>query len=83
VEAKSNPKMAPLRKATVSLVKDRYKLIHYFGYGKAKDRHELYDIINDPEERQDLLNQEKSIAADLQDEMDSKVEAANQAFLRE
>lgn len=83
VEAKSNPKMAPLRKATVSLIKDRYKLIHYFGYGKAKGRRELYDIINDPEERQDLLDQEKSIATDLQIEMDAKVKAVDQAFLRE
>lgn len=78
VEAKLNPKYQPLTKGTVSLVRDRYKLIHYFGYDGHENEYELYDHVNDPEEVDDLYSSLKSVAADLQSELKEKLHEANQ-----
>ena len=81
VEAKSNPKHAPLTKCTVALVKDQYKLIHYFGYDSYENEYELYDLVNDPEEMEDLYLSKKSVAADLQSELEEKLREVNQPYL--
>jgi arylsulfatase A-like enzyme len=81
VEAKANPAFSPLRKATVALIRGKYKLVHYLGYKNYKDNYELYDLEDDPEE---LTNRypEDSLAKDLQAELDQKLEETNQLFLR-
>lgn len=81
VEAKSNPMYAPLTKATVALVKDSYKLIHYFGYDGYENEYELYDLASDPEELEDLYLSKGSVAADLQNELEEKLREANQPYL--
>ncbi len=81
VEAKRNPKHAPLTIATVALVKDQYKLIHYFGYDGYENEYELYDVVNDPEEMEDLYLSRKSIVADLQSELEQKLREVNQPYL--
>jgi arylsulfatase A-like enzyme len=78
VEAKGNPKQAPLSKGTAALIKGQYKLIHYFGYSGYEDRYELYDLANDPEEMEDLISSSKSVAADLQSELRGKLDQVNQ-----
>ena len=50
VEAKVNPGTMPLRKATLAMVKDQYKLIHYRGYKGHSDVWELNNLTDDPEE---------------------------------
>jgi arylsulfatase A-like enzyme len=68
VEAKSNPKYAPLRKRTVSLIKDHYKLVHYCGYKEYGDgdTYEMYNLNDDPEELNNIYSSRKSVASDLQ-----------------
>jgi len=68
VEAKSNPKWGPLRRATVALVGDRYKLIRYVGYDGLESEYELYDLIQDLEEQADLAGDVR-LAKELQDEL--------------
>jgi len=80
VEAKSNPKQAPLTKATLALVNDQYKLVHYFGYGDHQDDYELFDLLNDPEELQDLYDTKKSTASELKDLLEERLRSANQPF---
>jgi len=80
VEAKSNPKQAALTKGTVALIKDQYKLIHYFGYGGYRNEYELYDLVNDPEEMEDLYLSNKLVAADLQSELEDKLAEVNQPY---
>ena len=80
VEAKSNPKHAPLTKATMALIKDQYKLIHYFGYDGYENEYELYDLANDPDEMEDLYLSRRSIAADLQSELEEKLQKVNQTY---
>jgi arylsulfatase A-like enzyme len=81
VEATSNSKQAPLTKGTVALVKGQYKLIHYFGYSGYEDEYELYDLVNDPEETEDLFLMRKSVAADLQSELKEKLKEVNQPYV--
>jgi len=66
IEAKSNPKYAPLRKRTVSLIKDHYRLVHYLGYKEYDDIYEMYDLHDDPEELNNICFSRKSVASELQ-----------------
>jgi arylsulfatase A-like enzyme len=81
VEAKSNPIWSPLVKSTVALIKDRYKLIHYSGHPRCRNQYELYDLVNDPEELKDLYGLEKTVAGDMQDELEGKLEEANRPYI--
>ncbi len=65
VEAKSNPSLSPLRKATWAIIRDRYKLIYYSGYEGFDEIFELYDLFDDPEELNDLYMIKQGIASDL------------------
>jgi arylsulfatase A-like enzyme len=78
IEAKENPKHAPLTKGTIALIRGRYKLIHYFGYDGYENEYELYDLVNDPEEMENLYLSRKSIAADLRRELKKKRREVNQ-----
>lgn len=81
VEAKSNAKQAPLTKATISMIKDQYKLIHYLGYDSGyNDLYELYDLENDPEELNDLYDSGSGVSVDLQSELTAKLEEVNRPY---
>ncbi len=83
VEAKSNAKQAPLTKATISMIKDQYKVIYYRGYEAGYDNlYELYDLQNDPEELNDLNDSNSGIAAALQSELTAKLEEVNRPYSR-
>ncbi|MFC1879657.1 sulfatase [Chloroflexota bacterium] len=58
IEAKENSMNRPLRKATFAIIRGRYKLIHYRGYEQFHEIDELYDLVNDPEEMDDISAQE-------------------------
>jgi arylsulfatase A-like enzyme len=77
VEALSNPKIGPLRKATVAMIRGRYKLIHYFGYEGYHDQYELYDLENDPEERENLYPLRTDLADELSQVLVTKLDEIN------
>ena len=79
VEAKSNPKYAPLTKGTVAMVTDEYKIIHYLSSKESGVDFETYDLKNDPEERKDLSMTNNSMAEDLKGILLNKIEEVNQA----
>jgi arylsulfatase A-like enzyme len=79
VEAKANPAYQPLHKATVVLIRDRYKLVHYLGYKSYNDVYEFYDLGNDPEELQNLYPDHPA-ARELQAELDRQLARVNQRF---
>ncbi|MFC1997193.1 sulfatase [Chloroflexota bacterium] len=81
VEAKSNPKHQPLNKMTVALIKGQYKLIYYTGYGQKIPQYELFDIENDPEEREDLSSTHKSVADGLYGIIREKITEVNRPFI--
>ncbi|MCB8968172.1 MAG: sulfatase-like hydrolase/transferase [Ardenticatenaceae bacterium] len=81
LEAKSNPKQAPLHKATATLIKDDYKLIYYTGLAKG-DVYELYHVADDAEELTNLYETKPAIAADLQAELAQKLDEVNEPYQR-
>ena len=81
LEAKQNPKMAPLTNASVSLIKGDYKLIHYLGYDDDVPEYELFDLANDPEELSDRIKASKGVAQELQDILQAKLKEVNQRYL--
>jgi choline-sulfatase len=80
LEAKENPKNAPLTKRTVAMIKEQYKLIHYLGYKGFEDVYELYDLESDPEELFDLYGIKNGIASAMRDELLLKMEEVNRPY---
>ena len=56
-------------------------MIMYHGYeAYPEDAFELYDIENDPEELDDLMTKQSSVADELKNMLVRKFEAANKPF---
>jgi len=81
VEAKKNPANLPLTKATTVLIKDNYKLIHYFGYKHYNDEYELYDLKNDPNEINNIFPS-YPYSLDLKSILNSQEELSDQPYLK-
>ena len=77
LEAKNNRKTGPLTEATLVLIKDQYKLIHYFGYEASEDWYELFDVVNDPEERTNLYQADDPLSTTLRQELLAQLDAIN------
>ena len=65
-EGKRSSKWASLTTATAAVRIGRYKLCQYLGYPGHENEVELYDLDNDPDERDDLATDRRGLAADLQ-----------------
>jgi arylsulfatase A-like enzyme len=74
VEAKSNPRVGPLKIATVAMIKDKHKLIKYWGYPDSEDFFEVYDLENDPHELNDLSAVQTQLASELLEVLRLKLE---------
>jgi arylsulfatase A-like enzyme len=80
VEAKENPILAPLNKASIALMKDEYKLIHYRGYEDLPDAYELYNVVADPEEMVDLYSKQTAVAEHMRHELKTRLDLENRPF---
>jgi arylsulfatase A-like enzyme len=81
VEAKLNPAFAPLKIATIAMRKGPYKLIHYLGYAKPyDDAYELYNLVDDLEEMNDLYSTQTEVAAALKAELLARLAESNSHF---
>jgi len=83
IEARTNEQYAPLTIATLALMKEGYKLMFSFGFDQlasAKERMELFDIHRDPEELNDLYSLKRETAADLLNELKTKLKEVNAPF---
>ena len=64
-----NPRFAALRTGSVAVIRGRWKLVHYMGalhYPYMPPLHdELYDLISDPGEQQDLAAAQPAVVAQL------------------
>jgi arylsulfatase A-like enzyme len=83
VKATGNDPNTPLQHASIMLVKDRYKLLYYFGYKQpeVKELIQLYDIAADPEEMVNLFPAHQDMASELLHELKSKLSEVNQPYL--
>jgi arylsulfatase A-like enzyme len=82
VEAKSNPKIGPLHKATLAMIKGDYKIIYYRGYQGHDGVFELYNLKQDPEELNDLYDTNSAIASELKFELLAKIEEKDAPFMQ-
>jgi choline-sulfatase len=83
VEAKSTPKDEPITAGSVAYIKDRYKLIDYFGYpelAESGELIELYDIENDPEELNNLAVTQKEIRDEYLSIVKTRLAEANRPY---
>ncbi len=75
MEAKRNPRQAPLEQAaTTMIIKQGYKLVQYRGHPQLVQEErisELFDLNNDPHELSNLAQQNPTLAAQLLDELES------------
>jgi choline-sulfatase len=78
VEAKENPRNAPLHKATIAMIQGIYKLIYTFGYENYPPTFELYDLETDPEEFINLYSETDLVSLTLKDQLLTKLAEVNQ-----
>ena len=81
VEAKKNSAFEPLTKGTFTLIKEWKKLIYYTGYTQYPETFELYDLVEDIEETNDLFAKDPITAARMRDELLDVLATANRPFV--
>jgi arylsulfatase A-like enzyme len=79
LEAKSSSAFRKLPQATFAVRQGQYKTTLYRGYDAydRQDAFELFDLESDPEEMNDLVGQEPSLAAAMRDEILARFEQFN------
>ena len=83
LEAKTNKPSDPLRSASAMILQGPYKLTHYFGYGflpRGEPLIELYDLQNDPEEMNNLVESSSHLAGGLLAQLEMRIQTAEEAF---
>ena len=83
VRAAKNPPAVPLTRASTALVRDRYKLLYFFGYPEKgiQELVKLYDLESDPEEMKDLSASHSDVAGELLAELKARIAEKNQPYL--
>jgi choline-sulfatase len=73
----------PLTRASIALIRGRYKLLYYVGYPDygVDELAKLYDLQADPEELVDLYTSQALLAAEMLSELKSKLQEVNQPYL--
>ena len=81
MDSRKNLKFKVYGESTFAMIKENYKLIHYYNQPKELSTYfELYDIENDPEELNDLYNSKRDIADKMADELYIKIQEADAPF---
>jgi len=77
IEAKRNSALAPLTRASISMIRDNKKLIYYLGNPGHEDSFELYDLRDDIEELDNLFEKDIVSASIMKDELLDALATAN------
>jgi len=82
MDAKGSSAFGDLSPITIAMYQGDYKIIYYKGYGGATSPYnslfELYNLKDDPEELQDLIADEKSVAQQMKELLLDAYQTANQ-----
>ncbi len=81
LDARRNAKYRPLETGTIVMVKDRHKLIGYFGYPGFDQQYELYDRRDDPQEIKDLAKLNTPATNQMKNELEFTLKEVNLPFL--
>jgi arylsulfatase A-like enzyme len=82
MDAKTNSSFGPLRTYSMSLARERHRLIHYSYPLDKYEKYELYDLDADPDEITDLYPSFPALARQMKDELRQKVLEVNRPFDR-
>jgi arylsulfatase A-like enzyme len=82
VEAKESSSFEPLSRVTIAMVKGDRKLVYYKGYDKYPEAFEMYDLLDDPQEKRDLFKQDPSVASQMKQELLDLFAASETPFQR-
>jgi arylsulfatase A-like enzyme len=80
VDAKNNPSFAPLKKTSISLTKNPYRLTYYNYPEIGGEKFEFYNFAEDPDELNDLYLSNPSSASDMRSELLQKLSEVNIPF---
>jgi len=80
VEAKTNSAFGPLKRATITLMKENYKIIYYGDYPRYSNIFELYDLYDDIDEKNDLFPEGPAVASRLKQELLDTLSTVNKPF---
>ncbi len=80
---RSSSSFQPVRTGSVALMREEWKLIHYFGYEGYENAFELYNMRDDPLEKRDLFSKQPSVLQSLKQELLDSLEDANRTYRRE
>ena len=83
LEARASEQFKPLTTATVTMHKENYKLIYYLGheeFGETGEHVELYNILNDPEELNNLYSTKQELSQILLHELKEKLTQVNKPY---
>ncbi|HKJ28019.1 MAG TPA: sulfatase-like hydrolase/transferase, partial [Anaerolineales bacterium] len=76
MDARDNPPEENLSLYSAMIRKGPFKFTQYFGYPQLPNHvpfYELYNVVEDPEELENLVDKEVAVAKQLQDELDQKI----------
>lgn len=76
--AYKNPAHEPITKASLTIIKNKFKLIHYLGYPGYEDMYELYNLEEDPDELENLYPHRTAIGREMQMELETRITEINQ-----
>ncbi len=82
MDAKTNSSFGPLQNYSISLTRDRHRLVHYSYPRDNYEKYELYDLEADLEEITDLYPSLPALARQMKDELQQKVLQVNRPFDR-
>ena len=80
IDTKLNSAFEPLTEGTFTLIKEGKKLIYYTGYPWYPETFELYDLVDDIEETNDLFAKDPMTAARMKEELLDVLTTANHTF---
>lgn len=83
VRAAKNDPTAPLTRASTAMIRNRYKLLYFFGYPEKgiDELVKLYDLQGDPEEMTDLAGAYPDIAESMLRELKDRIRETDQPYL--
>lgn len=79
-EAKTNSAFAQLTKVSVSLTRNEHRLTYYQYPDKDYTGFEMYNLLDDPEEMQNLFSEGSPVSASMKEELLDKLSDANRAY---
>ncbi len=77
MDVRGNAKRGPLKKGSVVLLQEPYKFAYYYGYKQLESHggefYELFDIMDDPEEMNDLAPANPALASSFLEQIKNKI----------